>query len=130
VAWHFTAEKPIYTQIKEVICVMIATGQYPAGSKFPPVREIAATAGVNPNTMQKALSDLEADGFLYSTRTAGRTVTENTDKIDSLRHDIASDAAKEYLLTMDSLGKGGADAVNFLEQIVSRKGGEKYGKTA
>jgi DNA-binding transcriptional regulator YhcF (GntR family) len=130
VAWNFSAQKPIYSQIKEVICIMIATGTYPAGSKFPPVREIAAVAGVNPNTMQKALSDLEADGFLKSTRTSGRTVTEDNAKIDLLRHDIAADAAKEYLETCRTLNMGGTDAVEFLEKIINYKGGEEYGKTA
>jgi DNA-binding transcriptional regulator YhcF (GntR family) len=130
VAWHFTAEKPIYSQIKEVLCVMIATGIYPAGSKFPPVREIAAIAGVNPNTMQKALSDLETDGFLKSTRTSGRSVTEDSGKIDSLKHNIAEGAAKEYLDTMKTLNMDGSDAIRYLEEIINEKGGEQYGKTA
>ena len=55
-AWQFDDERPIYTQLLEKIRVFIISGQYPPGSKLPPVRELAAEASVNPNTMQKALS--------------------------------------------------------------------------
>ena len=61
-AWNLNSDRPIYAQILEVIQLRIIAGQYKSGDKIPSVRELAAEAGVNPNTMQKALSELERSG--------------------------------------------------------------------
>jgi DNA-binding transcriptional regulator YhcF (GntR family) len=117
-AWNFSAEKAIYTQIKDVICTMIATGRYAPGQKFPAVREIAADAGVNPNTMQKALAELEADGYLCSNRTSGRTVSDDSTKIESLRVNIATEAANSFLDRMNTVNFDNESSLKFLENIV------------
>lgn len=75
-AWKFNNESPIYLQIVEIIKTQIAQGVLKPGDQVPAVRELAVTAGVNPNTMQKALAELEREGVLYSQRTAGRFVAE------------------------------------------------------
>lgn len=102
--WHFNDERPIYAQIIEHIELAVVTGLYPPGSKLPGVRELAALAGVNPNTMQRALADLEAKGLLYSQRTSGRFVTEDTTHIASLREELASSLVEEFIQRMQALG--------------------------
>ena len=76
--WRFTDDRPIWLQLTEQLTRRIITGVYPPGSRLPPVRELAAQAGVNPNTMQRALAQLEQDGLAFADRTAGRLVTEDT----------------------------------------------------
>ncbi|MFR2562465.1 MAG: GntR family transcriptional regulator [Anaeromassilibacillus sp.] len=79
--WNLKSDRPIYAQLIEQIELMIVSGMYPPGAKLPSVRDLAADAAVNPNTMQRALSQLETDGLLYTQRTSGRYVTEDVDKI-------------------------------------------------
>ena len=64
--WRFTDDRPIWLQLTEQLTRRIITGVYPPGSRLPPVRELAAQAGVNPNTMQRALAQLEQDGLALS----------------------------------------------------------------
>ena len=75
-AWSFENGRPIYTQLLEQIEQRIISGEYSAGEKLPSVRELAAEAAVNPNTMQRAMAKLEQRGLVVTNRTAGRTVTE------------------------------------------------------
>ena len=75
-SWNLDSERPIYTQIIERITLDIISGIYAPGARLPSVRDLAQNAGVNPNTMQKALSELERTGLLFSQRTSGRFVTE------------------------------------------------------
>ena len=76
-AWDLKSDRPIYSQLIEQIQLKIVSGVYPAGSKLPSVRDMASDASVNPNTMQRALAELENEGLLYSQRTNGRFVTED-----------------------------------------------------
>ena len=87
-AWQFDSDRPIYAQLVEQIQRLILSGAYPPGSKLPSVRELAAQAAVNPNTMQKALAELETDGLLFTQRTAGRFVTEDGEAIQQLRRQL------------------------------------------
>ena len=73
--WKLTGDRPIWQQLTEQVALRILTGEYPPGSRLPAVRELAAQAGVNPNTMQRAMAQLEQDGLAVGSRTAGRTVT-------------------------------------------------------
>ncbi len=79
--WRFETDRPIYKQLKEQILLQIVSGAYPPGAKLPAVRDLAAEVSVNPNTLQKALSDLERDGLVYTQRTSGRFVTEDENMI-------------------------------------------------
>ena len=76
--WQFSADAPIYAQLVTQIQVGIVSGAFPPGDRLPSVRDLATEAGVNPNTMQRALTELERDGLVYSQRTAGRFVTEDS----------------------------------------------------
>lgn len=79
--WTIVAGRPVYLQLIEQLELAIITGEYPPGEKIPGVRDLAAQAQVNPNTMQRALAELEARGLLETQRTAGRTVTSDTEKL-------------------------------------------------
>ena len=80
--WNLNSDRPIFIQIIEKIQMDIISGAYRPGDKLPSVRELAQEASVNPNTMQKALSELERTGLVYSQRTSGRFITEDTIMID------------------------------------------------
>lgn len=76
-AWELDSDRPIFIQIVERIQMEIISGKYSPGDKLPSVRDLAAVAAVNPNTMQKALTELERTGLVYSQRTSGRFITED-----------------------------------------------------
>lgn len=116
--WNIVAGRPIWQQLKEQIAVGIVTGQFPPGSRLPSVRELAVDAGVNPNTMQRALTELERDGLAKSMGTIGRVVTEDREKINELRKVIAQDVIKQYLSGMSRLGYSASEAVNVLEEWI------------
>lgn len=102
--WQFDDARPIYTQLVEGIERAVVTGQYAPGQRLPGVRELAAQAGVNPNTMQRSLAALEDKGLLYSQRTSGRFVTEDTGNISALRGQLARGLTEKYLADMAALG--------------------------
>ena len=82
--WNLDSSRPIYLQIIERVQMDIITGRYQPGDKLPSVRDLAQEAAVNPNTMQKALSELERSGLIYSQRTSGRFVTEDQNMIEKI----------------------------------------------
>ena len=102
--WKLNDDRPIWLQLAEQMTRRIITGVYPPGSKLPPVRELAAEAGVNPNTMQRALADLERQGLLYTNRTSGRYVTEDEEMITKIRERIAEERICAFLESMSQLG--------------------------
>lgn len=102
--WKFTGERPVYQQIVATIRAAILTGEYPPGMKVPSVRDLAAQAQVNPNTMQRALSELERKNLVYSQRTSGRFVTEDREMIEEAKKNIADQRIENFLQAMDQLG--------------------------
>ena len=102
--WTFENDRPIYTQLLEKIRLNIISGTYPIGSKLPSVRDLAADAAVNPNTMQKALAELERSGLIYSQRTSGRYVTEDASMIQKIKEDIAQEKIEEFMKLMRQIG--------------------------
>ena len=98
------SSRPIWLQLAEQLSRRIVTGVYAPGSRFPAVRELAAEAGVNPNTMQRALSQLESAGLVTTNRTAGRTVTEDTAVLDTMRDELARQLIANYYAEMEALG--------------------------
>jgi len=114
-SWTFSGEKPIYTQLVEKLEKRIVTGAYPPGTRLQSVRELASEAAVNPNTMQRALAELESTGLVYSQRTAGRFVTEDGEKIAALRAQMGRETARRYLAQMRELGYDRAEAAALAE---------------
>lgn len=117
-AWQFESNLPIYTQILEQIRLGIISGVYPAGSKLPSVRELASEASVNPNTMQRALAELEQSGLIYTQRTAGRFVTEDLDMIGQLKNSIAEEQIRKFFQSMVELGFSEEDTIRLIEKAV------------
>lgn len=103
-AWKFSGDKAVYFQIMEEIKLRIITGMYPAGSRLPSVRDLAEEARVNPNTMQKAMTELEREDMIVSQRTAGKYVTYDTDKILSEKKRMAKEQTESYISSMKKLG--------------------------
>ena len=114
--WKYYNPKPIYAQIVDVIRLRIITGAYEPGSRLPSVRELANEASVNPNTMQKALSELEGSGLIYAVRTSGRFVTEDTDEIAASRSSLASQKVAEFLSQMESLGISREEIIELIKE--------------
>ena len=114
--WQFSADAPIYTQLVAQIQMYIVSGALPPGERLPSVREFAAEAGVNPNTMQRALAHLEDQGLAVGNRTQGRMVTEDEEKLRAVRLALAEELKNTYLDGMAVLGFTRAEACRLLEE--------------
>lgn len=115
--WNITAGRPVYVQLVEQLEQALVAGVFPPGSRMPPVRELAADAGVNPNTMQRALQELEARGLLQAQRTAGRIVTAESGDLDALRRKRAVQLAQECLTQLRGLGLTEQEIRQLLEEV-------------
>ncbi len=120
-SWNLDSQRPIYAQIIERVQLDIITGRYAPGSRLPSVRELAAQAAVNPNTMQKALSELESGGLIYAHRTSGRFVTEDLEKIRRAKEQLASMQIREFIMRMKRLGLTREEIMNLFQQIIGEE---------
>jgi DNA-binding transcriptional regulator YhcF (GntR family) len=102
--WSFQTDRPIYVQLKEQIKLMIISGTYPAGTKLPAVRDLASDASVNPNTLQKALSELEREGLVYTQRTSGRFVSEDENMIEAAKKELAFEQIELIIKKLTEIG--------------------------
>ncbi len=116
--WNLDSDRPIFIQIIEKIQMDIISGFYKPGDKLPSVRELAQEASVNPNTMQKALSELERTGLVYSQRTSGRFITEDTTMIDELKAKLARELITQFLENMQKLGFQKEETLSLLTKIM------------
>lgn len=115
--WVFDNHTSIHNQICAKILADIAASRLGSGEKIASVRELAAEAGVNPNTMQKALLSLEDKGYLKSERTQGRYVTKDTDLIGALKDELLRDIAETTMMKLKEMGLTKADFIKYLEQM-------------
>lgn len=122
--WDFDNNKPIYSQIIDHIKLFIISGELKTGERLPSVRDLASEAGVNPNTMQRALSELERTGLVYSNRTSGRFITEEEDIIKEIKIESAEKSIKDFLNNMAQIGYSKEEVVKILENY--KIGDEKY----
>ena len=120
--WQFSNDDPIYTQLIAQIKIGIVAGAFPPGERLPSVRDLATEAGVNPNTMQRAMTELERDGLVYSQRTAGRFVTEDRAMIEAAKRSLAERHIKTFLEAMIRLGYQREEMRSLLRQEL---GGEE-----
>ena len=116
--WKIDNNKPVYIQLVEQLKVKIISGEIELDSKLDSVRSLAADAMVNPNTMQKALAELEREGFVYSKRTSGRFVTDNKELIEKERKNLVKDNVKKTLDTLINLGYTNEEILNLVEEIL------------
>ena len=108
---------PIYIQLLEYLKIYLISGVFKTGDKLPSVREFASSFKVNPNTMQKALSELENMNLIYTERTNGKYVTKDNKLIEKLKDEYAISLAKSYFMGMQKIGLGKADSIKYLEGI-------------
>ncbi|MBQ8535177.1 MAG: GntR family transcriptional regulator [Bacilli bacterium] len=113
----FDNNVPIYIQLVEYIKIYLISGVFKSGEKLPSVREFATTFKVNPNTMQKALAELESLELIYTERTNGKYVTKDEKLIEKLKDEYALTLAKSYFQGMKKIGLGKADSIKYLERI-------------
>ena len=112
---------PIYIQLLEYMKIYLISGVFKCGEKLPSVREFATTFKVNPNTMQKALAELEELGLVYTERTNGKFVTKDRELIEKFKKEYAKEIAENYFSCMQSIGFNDLDAVEFLEKFGGNK---------
>ena len=108
---------PIYIQLLEYMKIYLISGVFKCGDKLPSVRDFANTFKVNPNTMQKALSELESMNLIYTERTNGKYVTNDKKIIEELKDEYAMTLARSYFEGMKKIGLGKADSIKYLEGI-------------
>ena len=116
-AWELDADRPIYAQLVERIQKEIVSGKYQPGEKLPSVRDLAAVAAVNPNTMQKAFAELERSGLIVTQRTSGRTVTEDTELIGTTREQLAAGHVRNFINNMQELGYQREEIRNLFDKV-------------
>ncbi len=124
-AWQFTSNRPIYQQIIDEIELRVLNGTYEQGMRLPSVRDLAMTAAVNPNTMQRALSELENQGLITTQRNTGRTVTTDEAAIQHARAAKADELAETFLLQMKALGLTKKEVLERLAEKEEK--GEEHG---
>ena len=120
--WNLDSDRPIFIQILERIRVDIISGKYQPGDKLPSVRELAAEAAVNPNTMQRAFAELERTGLVYSKRTSGRFITEDREMIEELIADLAKEKIQMFLASMAQLGYDKEQTIALMSRVLNGKG--------
>ena len=120
-AWTLDFDRPLFLQIVERIQMDIISGRYAPGQRLPSVRDLAAEAAVNPNTMQRAFMELERIGLVYSVRTNGRYITEDTTMIEELKNSVAKEKINEFLTAMQGLGYKNEEILSLMQNTL--KGG-------
>ncbi len=114
--WTLDKSKPICPQICQQLCARIAAGDFPAGQRIMSVRETALTAGVNPNTVQRAFEQLEQQGILYSERGAGWFVSPDTAAARQLCRALAQEKVSAFFRDMTGLGMSPEDIKKYVKE--------------
>ena len=114
--WNFKNGIPIYTQIVDELTMRIASGQYSPGDKLESVRYLAMDAGVNPNTMQRALAELERRGLVFSERTSGRFVTKDENTLKELHEELAGKYFEELTDKLRKIGMSGEEIASAVKK--------------
>ncbi len=121
-SWSFSNDKPIFQQLKDIIVLKIIKGEYPPGAKLEGVRELAVNAGVNPNTMQRALSDVEETGIIYTMRGDGRYVTDDKEKINEVRSAYVAEKIDGFLNLVVELGLDKKEILDAIQFEIEKRG--------
>ena len=117
----FDNERPIYIQLVEMLRKEIVSGKLKTGERLPSVRELALTARVNPNTMQKALVELENEGLVYTERTNGKFVTNNKELIERIKKELAEEKINNFLNDMKNIGITYEETKIYLQELGGNK---------
>lgn len=114
--WNLDDSRSIWPQLKEQIMRAIVAGEYKPGDTFPTVRDLAQDAGVNRNTMQRAMAELEGEGLLITNRTAGRKVTDDQKLILKIKEELAQKNIQNFIAEMEALGYTASEVVKMIEK--------------
>ncbi|MDE6432825.1 MAG: GntR family transcriptional regulator [Lachnospiraceae bacterium] len=114
--WELKSDRPIYTQLLEELKRRIVSGYYKPGEKLLPVRELAQEAKVNPNTMQKALTELERQALVFAVRTTGRYITEDEELVMKTKKEFAASHVKNYFEEMTALGLSKEEMIQYIKE--------------
>ena len=114
--WEINENLPIHNQLVEEIIRRVINKEYLSGQRIPSVRELSLEARVNPNTMQKALLELEERGIIYTQRTSGKFITEDEAVIKKLKTDISDDIVRKFIKDMNNLGFSENEIINILRK--------------
>lgn len=114
--WTLVNDRPIYIQLTEQITQYIVAGIFKPGTRMASVRDLAADAGVNPNTMQRAMAELERNGLVKTHRTTGRMITEDLEMLNNIRNELAGARVAEFLDGMKTIGFSPKEAAALLTQ--------------
>ena len=118
---NFNNDKPIYLQLMDKFRELIIKGDYQLGSRLPSVREYALYFNVNPNTVQKALSELEKEKIIITDSTNGRYVTSDKELIENIKKDLIKCKIKEFITNMENIGISFEEIENYLKEIGDMK---------
>lgn len=121
-AWQFNSNRPIYQQIVDEIELRILNGTYEMGMRLPSVRDLAVLAAVNPNTMQRALAELEEMGLVSTQRNTGRTVTTDETAVSRARDSKADLLAETFMMQMQALGLSRKEVLERLTKAEHKEG--------
>ncbi|MGI6279368.1 MAG: GntR family transcriptional regulator [Acutalibacteraceae bacterium] len=113
-AWDFSNDKPIFQQLIDIITMRIISGRYKPGDRLDSVRDLAVEAGVNPNTMQRALNEIESIGLIYVKRGDGRYITEEQEILNKVRAEYINKYVDEFVAKMSALGLSNDDILKAL----------------
>lgn len=119
--WELDNGRPIYLQLMERIQHDIISGVYKPGDKIPSVRDLALDAAVNPNTMQKALSELERNGLVYSQRTSGRFITDDEELLKNMKMQLATEHIRQFFEQMHQLGFSDDETLQMIQETLRRE---------
>lgn len=119
-AWEMSSDRPIYTQLYDKILIRIVCGIYKAGTRLPSVRDLAAEASVNPNTMQRAFTELERSGLIVTQRNSGRVVTEDMQMIGNAKRQLALAQINSFFANMRELGYTDHEILELINSIIQK----------
>ena len=120
--YNFDNERPIYLQLIDLLRIEIISGKLKKGEKIPSVRDLSLSLKVNPNTLQKALMELEKQKLIYTERTNGKFVTEDSDLIEQVKREIAKEKVNNYLNSMKSIGLSFEESMRYLKELGGKDG--------
>ncbi len=113
---NFQNNSPIYLQLMEQIRILIISEKLLPGQRLPSVREWSIFFSVNPNTLKKALTELEGEGLVFAERTSGRFVTSDCELIESCKRKYATKLTEKYMQNMKEIGYEMADVFSYLNK--------------
>ena len=120
-SWELTNDRPIFQQLTEDLLLKIVKGEYPVGSRLEGVRDLAVSAGVNPNTMQRALTELEKSGILFVKRGDGRYITNDQQKIENLKEQYIREKTRDFIASLEILGLRKPEIEKAVEAVLEER---------